>query len=421
MLDVNTLRMAGKQVSGRAELVLAPARALARRIAPALPVTTVALMLIAMAYSYYVLQGYNTKSGYAAVAAFADIGTISGHHLGLDPLVMNNNPVGFDGQFYYFITLDPSQPWICPSHPPRCALDLAFGEVRAERLLYPYTAWLFTLGRAQLVPYALLAVNFIAILLTAWLVGRMAVEAGASRWLGAAAGLYCGQILAFLRDLADPFAVMWVVIAVYFLRKERYLLSAAAVAAALLTREQLILTLPLLALPLLAQRRWRLLAASAVVALGPFVLLQVVLRVLWGKWALLSGDTAGAGVAGGIIPIPFYGLWTERHRYDFGLIVAYMVIPLVLAVLVSLASVRQRGWRSLLSDPVPALVVVYTVLLSLTSWILWQDAWTPGRLADLAVVLGVIVAARARLPALRVSYATLLAISSLAPLMLIIR
>ena len=290
-----------ERVPPRAQRLLALLTQAWRRISPALPIAVVGLVLALSAVVYFREQRYYTKPGYEGIAAFADIGTGLADHVGLRALVMNNNPVGFDGQFYYVIALDPSQPVICAERPrpPDCALDPAFGEVRAERILYPYTAGILTFGSPHLVPYTLLLVNFAAILLTTWLVGSICVASGASVWMGAAAGLFCGEVLGFLRDLADPFAVLWVVLAVYLLRKERYLWSALAIAAALLTREQLILTIPLLFLPVLAQRRWRTLALSLLIGLGPFIGWQIALRIIWGKWALSSGDTAGAGVGGG--------------------------------------------------------------------------------------------------------------------------
>ena len=230
-----------------------------------------------------------------------------------------------------------------------------------------------SLGQPDLLPYTLLLVNFLAILLTAALVGRMCVEAGTSRWLGAAAALFCGEVLGFLRDLADPFAVLWVVLAVYLLRHRRYTWAAVAVAAALLTREQLILTLPLLWLPLLMRREWRRLMICLLVGVGPFLVWQTVLRILWGQWGVLSGDPAGAGVAGAVgweRVIPFWGLWQERAKADFGLIVALVVVPLVLVVVIGILAVWWRGPRHVLEeDALPLVVVVYTLFLSLTSGI----------------------------------------------------
>ena len=417
-----------EQLPPSARRMVARAAQLRRRLAPALPLVPVAVMLLLMALVYFNEQHYNTKQGYKAVAGFADIGTGVAGHLGLQDLVPDpHNPIGFDGQFYYIIALDPSQLWICAEkpQPERCGLDPAFGEVRAERILYPALAGLLTLGQPDLLPYTLLLVNFVAILLIAGLVGQLSVEAGASRWLGAAAGLFCGGVLGFLRDLADPFAVMWVVLAVYLLRRGRYGWAALAVAAALLTREQLILTLPLLWLPLLVRREWRNLLVSLLLGVGPFLVWQTALRVVWGKWGILSGDPAGAGVAGAVgleRLIPFWGLWQDRLKVDFGIIVALVVVPLVLVVVIAVLAVWWRGPRYLVrEDSLPLVLVVYTLLLSLTSGILWQDMWTPGRLAAVAVVLAVIVVAGLPTPRLRIAYGTILALSSIAPLMLVIR
>lgn len=424
MLGISDSSTARQIAQLRAHPALSRAKVVARRLAPFVPVLLVGVWLVIISFTYFVWQGYNTKRTWRGVAAFADIGTLAGSHLGLNQLVMNNNPIGFDGQFYYFEALDPSQAIICAHQPPNCAFDQAFGEVRAERILYPITAFAASFGQPHLVPYALLAVNFFAVLIVAWLVGLMAVEAGASRWLGAAAGLFCGEILGYLRDLADPFAVMWLVVAVYFLRKERYLYSALAIAAALLTREQLILTIPLLALPLLVDRRWRTLAWSAAIALGPFIIWQVILRIVWGKWALLTGDTAGAGVNNGFSLIPFHGLWMNHLLPEFGMMIGFTVLPVVFASVVSARAIWRNyvagGWRAALRDPLPIFVIAYTLTFSITNSVLWGDMWTPGRLAAEAAVLGVVVIAQYGTPNVRSSYGTLLAFSGLAALMLVI-
>ena len=424
MLDILTPEQAKKIARLRAHPALVRSKAIARHLAPIAPVLVVAAWLVLISLTYFVEQGYGTKRTWRGVAAFADVGTGVASHTGLLSVVMNNNPIGFDGQFFYVEALDPSQAFICAHHPPNCGFDNAFGVVRAERILYPITAFLASFGQPHLVPYALLAVNFFAVLIVVWLVGMMAVAAGASRWLGAAAGLFCGEILGYLRDLADPFAVMWVVVAVYFLRKQRYLYSALAIAAALLTREQLILTLPLLALPLFVERRWRTLAWSAAVALGPFMLWQVILRIVWGKWPLLAGDTAGAGVSDGISLVPFHGLWQDHLLREFGMIAGFVVVPVVFACVISIRAIwrsyRAGGWRAALLDPIPIFVLAYAFTFSITNGILWGDMWTPGRLAAEAAVLGVVVIAQYGSPSVRSSYGTLLAFTGLAALMLVL-
>lgn len=262
----------------------------------------------------------------------------------------------------------------------------------------------------------MLAINLLAILVTTIVVGQLAVEAGASRWLGAAAGLYCGEMLGFLRDLSDPYSVMWVVVAVYLLSHQRYRTGALAIAAALLTREALIVYLPFLLLPLLVQRRWLLLAQTVILGFAPFVVWQLVLKVLYGPWALIAGDSQMAK----IVPIPFSGLWHQRHTQDFMLMVMFVAVPMVFAFWIALRALWQRGPLSVLADPLPLMVIVYLALLSITYWFNWGDFWAPTRLAAPAVVLAVVIVSQVRAPSLRTGYSTLLAFSALAPLVVLL-
>lgn len=292
----------------------------------------------------------------------------------------------------------------CAHEAAACPLD-NLREMRAERILYPMTAWLFAFGQSDLIPFTLLLINFIAILVAAALVGQMCTEQGASRWLGLAVGLFTGEVLAFTRDLNDPYAVMWLVLAVYLARKERWSWSALAIAAALLTREQLILLAPFLALPLIAQRRWQILVWCCLIALAPFFMWQIVLRALYGAWALLNGDSHIAGLA----PVPFAGFWQTRTSSDFKFIALSVALPLIMAVVVAALTLHQNGIRSLLRDPMPAMVITYCLLGSLLSPLQWVDVYGPGRLLAPGIVLAVPVSTSVT-RTLRAAFAILLAV-----------
>ncbi|HEV2459846.1 MAG TPA: hypothetical protein VGS80_15930 [Ktedonobacterales bacterium] len=366
-----------------------------QRLHVAAPVLVVAVLLLLTA------RGQYFKHGYQGLVGFAAVGSVYGDTIGVRRGAVGT--IGYDGQFYYYLALRPDLVVTCAETNTACPLD-NLREMRVERILYPMTVRLLALGQPGLIPFALLLVNFLAILLTVWLVSRLCLAAGASRWLGAAAGLFTGEVLAFVRDLADPFAVMWLVLSVYLARTRRWYWSAAAVAAALLAREQLILMLPLLALPLIAQRRWPTLAICAAIALVPFAAWQVTLRVLYGAWALLNGDTHIAG----LVPIPFVGLWQARSTDNFKELALSVAVPMVVALAIAVLALRRDGLRSLLTDPVPAMVLIYTLLMTLISRLQWVDIWGPGRLAAPGVVLAVVVATRVARP-LCTTYALLLA------------
>lgn len=378
------------------------AQAARRRLLALAPTLVLAVLLLLIARAEYYKHGYNSLLG------FATVGWTYGARIGVPGGVSRD---GYDGQFAYYLALRPDLIGACAHPIARCPLD-NLREVRVERILYPLTARALALGQPALIPFALVLVNFLAILLTSFLIGQMCVELGASRWLGLAAGLFSGETLALVHDLTDPFAVFWLVLAVYLLRKERWLLSAIALAAALLTREQLLFTVPLLALALVGRQRWGTLAAWSAIALAPFLAWQTVLRILYGSWPLLAGDTHAAG----ILPVPFLGFWQARTFGDFKVEAVTVALPVGIALALAALAIRRNGLSALPRDPLPAVVLVYCLILSMVASIQWADLNGPGRLAAPGVLLAMVVAAgQARLA--RISYALVLGVPSVVALL----
>lgn len=381
----------------------------------ALPALAVALVLLAGAGVYYVRWGFNDATWHGGqhavppLLAFNDIGSHFAARIGDTAQAVAN--LGYDGQFYYFIARNPVLMQHCARTLRGCPIDA--NPLREERILYPATARVVALGNPDWLHLSLFLVNFAAIVITVLVVGKLCVEAGASRWLGAAVGLFCGEMLGLLRDLADPYAAMWVVLAVYALRKNRPLWCAAVAAAAMLTREQFVVVLPLLFLPLLAQRRWGTLAAVLLIALAPFAAWQTAIRVIFGRWGFMGTVATTHGVT-----YPFHGLVEYANGPEFGVTVAFVAVPLLFTLVVTLIWLRRNGLTALLHDPVPLVALVYCVLLTLTSYAEWEGMWNSARLVTPAVALGILVACRLA-PGLRRSYAAVISITALAPLLML--
>lgn len=369
------------------------------------PLLVVAVGAAFMAWYYYVVQGYLHPLD------FADLGAEFAGRVGLQGLATSQG--GYDGQFAYFIARHPAYILTCAHHTGPCPMD--DGALRSERILYPITAALLTFGHLGLLPYTLLLVNYAAIVITALLIGDLSARAGHSRWLGVGAGLFAGQVLALLRDLSEPYALLWAVLAVWLARRGRPLWAAVAVAAALLAREQLLFMLPLLALPLIAERRWGRLVLAALIGLGPFVAWQVMLRALFGHWPLLDSSRSAP-----LLHEPFKALWLARHTTDFGVMVLCVAVPLVASGALAAVVLWRDQLAGLLRDPIPLMVLIYGVLVSFTGVPNWQDMWAPARLAAPGIVLGVLVAARLS-RSVSAAYATLLAVTVFAPILLKMR
>jgi hypothetical protein len=385
-------------------------RSIAASIAPA---AVVGCLLIVLAAVYYVRFDFGARDWGGHVApsavpvwlAFNDLGykwaTIAKDSGEAVPLS------GYDGQFYFYMARDPGIILQCAQVAlPHCAIDAS--PLREERILYPMTARLLTGGDPAALHVALFLIDFAAILLTVVLVGLMCVEAGASRWLAVAAGAFIGEVQGLLRDLADPYAVFWAVLAVYLLRKRRPLLTGLAVAAAVLTREQLVLVLPLLGLPWLARRRWSALAAFLAAALGPFLAWQTALFAIYHRFGFTGSVATTRGLRW-----PFMALLEHPNGDEFTQTILFVVVPLLAAALVAVLWVRRNGLRAISRDPVPLIVVLYCLLASLTAYAEWADTWASARLIAPAAVLALILAATLA-PRLRNAYAGLLGATALA-------
>ena len=137
--------------------------------------------------------------------------------------------IGFDGQFAYFIAVDPVNA--------RSYMDSP--AYRYTRIVYPLTASALALGQADLVPYTLVLLNLAMIgvgtlALAAWLRRK-----GVAAWYAAVYGFYPGVLIALQRDVTEIMAYGLVAVAIYLFDFARRPLVWASVvfAIAILTRE----------------------------------------------------------------------------------------------------------------------------------------------------------------------------------------
>jgi hypothetical protein len=308
-----------------------------------------------------------------------------------DPNYKGYQPIGYDGQFYYYIALDPLNA--------RYYMDQS--AFRYTRILYPLVARALALGQADLIPYTLILVNLLAIpagtlLLAAWLRRR-----GVSPWFAIVYGLYPGLFISFQRDLTEPLAYALVALGVYlydFAGSRRWLLAAVAFALAALTREATAVFAVVYGAAILFQgtrgtairerlkARWRPAALFAAIAFGPFVLYKLFLIASLGRGA----DVAISQV---LVLVPFGGLLHWRYWEPQGQVdeIRTVVIPGIIVGAVAVWALFKRLWRveivALLANVIP-----FVVFLN-------ADAYVEIR-ASARVTTGVVLAALLCLPVL---------------------
>jgi hypothetical protein len=296
---------------------------------------------------------------------------------------------GYDGQYVYFIALDPINAHYYTDSP----------SYRYTRIVYPLLARLLAAGQPALIPYALLLINWLAIgggtlAAAAWLRRK-----GVSPWLALAYGFYPGLFIALVRDTTEALAYALVALGVFlwdYGGRRRIALAACAFSVAVLTRETTALFPVMYGLGLMFARpiedgetsglRARLTPAIAVIALSVVPLL--VYKAFLVAWL---GTHADPGLL--LERFPFLGLYRAPWSPGWVEGLRTVVIPALIAGGAALLMVWRRPrivapWLLLLN------VLVFVVFLHRTSY---EDISASGRVTTgvaLAAVLCVPVAAR---------------------------
>ena len=249
---------------------------------------------------------------------------------------------GYDGQFDYYIALDPVNA--------RFYIDVP--AYRYTRILYPITARVLALGQPGLIPYTLIALNWLAVgggtlALAAWLRRK-----GRSPWFALVYGFYPGLYISLQRDLNEPMAYALVALAIYlfdFGGRRRLLWAGISFALAALARETAALFAIIYGAGILLASAegagwWARLAANwrrAVLwlglALGPLALYKGFL-LLWLKSAGLPPDLSPELV-------PFRGilsLWPWQTNQIAAAIC--IILPALICAGMGVFALWKRAW-----------------------------------------------------------------------------
>jgi hypothetical protein len=286
-----------------------------------------------------------------------------------DPHYGYTLPAGYDGQFFYYIAVDPVNARYYTDDP----------AYRYMRILYPLLARALALGQTQAIPYALIAINWIAIAGGTLVVGLWLKQRGRSPWFALVYGLYPGLFIGLQRDLSEPLAYALVALAIYFFDfggPRRILWSGISFALAALTRETTVLFAFLYGGTLLVEHisadhrrvqrsaRWRDLALLWSLAMGPLLAYRVFLSVWLGS----------SNVPNRVWPelVPFHGLfaewpWTPFVRLEASLAILSVVVPALVCAAVAVWALR-KGVRRVEVWALLGNFLLFVVLLNSSSY-----------------------------------------------------
>jgi hypothetical protein len=253
--------------------------------------------------------------------------------------------LGYDGQFTYFIATDPS-PAAVITQVQTIRADVP--AYRYQRILLPLLARLLGLGQPTLIVWAIPLINLIAQCMGVALVEVLLVELGISRWYAMVYGLFPGLAVAVQIDLTEPLAYMLVALGYYLHWRDRPWLSALCFGLSLFAKETTLLFLAAQLAYSLFARDWRRVLALGLLAGLPFVVWQVVLKLIFGSFGLGSGGYLGTPFE----IIPFNGIWQILPAKGLVVLVVFLLFlgpwvmfPSIWGIIASVRQLWLRNWH----------------------------------------------------------------------------
>jgi hypothetical protein len=305
---------------------------------------------------------------------FVQFGRIAAPAVGAPADARIESDIGYDGQFFYVQAVDPLL-----RERARSALVATDGEYRAQRMLYPALAYLAAAGRREGLPWTLLLLNVAAALAATAGAALFARARGRSGWWALAIGLSPGVVLAVLRDLSEPLAVAGLVAGLVAWRLRRPWVAGAALTAAVLAREVMLLGVIAIAI----EAAWRRLAKRDKSVVAEALRACAVPGAIFLAWQLYLIErfdrVASSTTPRGQFGAPLQGLLDSADRAlsdpALGSVVWDLAfLLLVLSAVVVAVLVLRRGLRA------PAVAALcFAVLVALVDY--GGDHWNYTRMA----------------------------------------
>ena len=247
----------------------------------------------------------------------------------LTPALGWQSPVGYDGQYYFALAVDPRH---AKDYMPTGVAGFVY-----SRPVYPAVSGLLGLGSTSAVPWTMLLLNLIAVAAGTYAVAAWLRRRRVSAWFALLYGLFPGLFFCVFRDLTEPLAFGLVALAGLALdRASRRAVPAGAVllAVAALTRETT-LVFALVAALAVARSGATTLArgARAILFMAVCTAPLLIWRLVVG--AFVPGPTQERG-DGLLSLVPFHGLghyypWDAEHWLIAGAVALPTIVTLLVA------------------------------------------------------------------------------------------
>lgn len=281
-------------------------------------------LLVGLAY-LFILALYPLLRGYTSPLDFAHIGQ---YFCCGGP----KSSVGYDGQFFYYMAVDPLH----------AGAHMDSAPFRYQRILFSLVVWVLSLGgQATLAAWWVVILNVLGTLAGTAGLALLLQRKGLSPWFSLAFGLYFGQFASITHDVPDGVAAALIIFAALSVDRERLIEATLWLAAAGLTRETSMIFAGAFALDALFQRRWKL-AALLLSSAVPLIIWLIYLWQTFGKTGLFASTAVRAAAK-----LPLAGLLHIAGASPrFLITIVVIVIPAAFALGWMAREIITKQWRA---------------------------------------------------------------------------
>ncbi len=283
-------------------------------------------------------------------------------HIWTPKTLIHKGIVGYDGQFYFYIAHDPFVLGQSYDH-------IDFPAYRYQRIIYPLTVWLLSLGQPNLIPYMMVAVNLLGILIGTWFIILILKYFGLSPWYSLFYSAFWGFLLCLLRSLPEPLAITFIVITVFSYFKRKILWQTLSLSLAALTHE----TTLLVSMAFLIYYLGKDLRRSIYMLLPPlaYFLWQLYLYHHFQIFSFLGG-TQNFG-------LPFLGLIERFVSLGHGGFSFDKIDELLYLLLVSYFIFTAFYQVLIYYSPLTLSFLGYSLMTALFNKLIWVEPWSYAR------------------------------------------
>jgi hypothetical protein len=186
---------------------------------------------------------------------------------------------------------------------------------RYQRIFYPLVGRFMAFGQTDLIPWALIILNILAISGGTLATEEILAELGVSRWYALAYGLYGSQLVGLRTLLNEPLAHALIQLAILTWLRRRLAWTVVFFALAALTKEIALVFLGAFIISALIKREWRWVVGLSAGAV-PYLAFQVFLLFWLGEFGVTTGQPFHLFPLGG---------WLEAAEIN---LLAFIVISL---------------------------------------------------------------------------------------------